>query len=164
MRAASWLRPAALGAALFAAAAPLEAASFGLVVGIDKYQKLISLDGAANDAATSLRRSRNRVRRCRPAARRRSLPGRDSRRLGPDRRRGQLGDTVVFSYAGHGGQERERLKGDETDGLNEVFLLPAFEEKAPGNGDRILDDEIYALFDAARMTSFSSPTPAIPAP
>ena len=37
------------------------------------------------------------------------------------------GDTIVFSYAGHGGQEPEpKGRHDEADGLNENFLLGRF--------------------------------------
>lgn len=147
----SGLKPAVLTAALFLATVPSGAASFGLVVGIDKYQRLPSLDGAVNDArdvASALQSSGfdDVVTLLDAEASRASILDAWDRIVA----KAKPGDTVVFAYAGHGGQEAERIAGDETDGLNEVFLLPSFEEKAPGNGDRILDDELYVLFSAAR--------------
>ena len=59
------------------------------------------------------------------------------------------GDTVVFSYAGHGGQEVERVAGNEADGLDEVFLLAGFEVGAAGNAERIVDDDLNRLFAAS---------------
>lgn len=59
------------------------------------------------------------------------------------------GDTVIFSYAGHGGQELERVPGNEADGLDEVFLLAGFQVNAEGNAERIVDDELNRLFASA---------------
>ncbi len=56
----------------------------------------------------------------------------------------KAGDTIVFSYAGHGSQENEPAgRGDEEDGMNENFLLAGYEVKGPGTLQRIVDDEIF---------------------
>lgn len=54
------------------------------------------------------------------------------------------GDTIVFSYAGHGGQEKEpEGRGGEIDGLNENFLLADYASDGPGSLERIVDDEMF---------------------
>ena len=134
-----------------AAASPAAAKTYGLVIGIDDYQSLPSLGGAVNDA--------------RDIASALSEAGVTDITMLLDRAasreailkawhdivaKARLGDTVVFSYAGHGGQERERVQGSEQDGLDEVFLLSGFKADASGNGQRIIDDEINKLFTEAR--------------
>jgi uncharacterized caspase-like protein len=53
------------------------------------------------------------------------------------------GDTIVFSYAGHGGQEPEAVKGSEKDGKDEAFLLGHFNpETLHGQTQRIVDNEL----------------------
>ena len=141
---------AAAGITLLAAA-PASARTYGLVIGVDDYQHLPSLNGAVNDArdiASALRASGvNDVT---------MLLDRDATREAIFQAwnnivaKARLGDTVVFSYAGHGGQERERVQGSEEDGLDEVFLLSGFKADASGNGQRIIDDEINKLFTDAR--------------
>lgn len=59
------------------------------------------------------------------------------------------GDLIVFSYAGHGGQEPEAVPGSEEDGKDETFLLGGFTPEAPGNAQRIRDDEINAMLRRA---------------
>lgn len=55
---------------------------------------------------------------------------------------------LIITYAGHGGQETERIAGDEEDGLDEVFLLSGFNTKGKQSGQRIVDNEIFALLSA----------------
>ena len=52
------------------------------------------------------------------------------------------GDLVVISFAGHGSQSPERVKGSDPDGVDEVFVLPAFDNRGPATAERILDKEI----------------------
>jgi len=60
------------------------------------------------------------------------------------------GDTIVFSYAGHGGQEPEpKGRHDEADGLNENFLLGRFVPVGPATRERILDDEVFGWMQEA---------------
>lgn len=60
------------------------------------------------------------------------------------------GDTIIFSYAGHGAQEPEPPgRHDEKDGLNENFLLAGFTPKGPGRMERIVDDEVFEWLKAA---------------
>lgn len=54
------------------------------------------------------------------------------------------GDTIIFSFAGHGSQEPEpEGRGEEVDGKNENFLLAGFETEGEGTRERIIDDEIF---------------------
>ncbi len=54
------------------------------------------------------------------------------------------GDTIIFSFAGHGSQEPEpEGRGEEADGKNENFLLAGFETEGEGTRERIIDDEIF---------------------
>jgi hypothetical protein len=52
------------------------------------------------------------------------------------------GDLIIISFAGHGSQMPERVKGSDPDGMDEVFVLPAFRERGPDTAERILDKEI----------------------
>jgi hypothetical protein len=56
----------------------------------------------------------------------------------------KAGDLVVISFAGHGSQEPERVKGSEVDGMDEIFLLTKFDYSGHGTAERIIDDEINA--------------------
>lgn len=145
---------AALLASTFVASAiavptPSRAKTFGLVIGINDYQNLSPLEGAVNDAldvAAALKDLGADVHLLldRQAHRRAIFNA-----WGDILAKARPGDTVVFSYAGHGGQEPERRPGSEEDGLDEVFLLSGFHERRPGNRERIIDDEIHQLFAAA---------------
>jgi hypothetical protein len=60
------------------------------------------------------------------------------------------GDTIVFTYAGHGDQEPEPSgRNGEPDGLNENFLLGGYEPNGAGLAERIVDDEAFAMLKAA---------------
>jgi len=125
------------------------AATWGLVVGIDAYRSVTPLKGALNDArdiAAALEEAgAERVwLLLDEAASRAAILGAWREMTAA----AQPGDTVVFSYAGHGAQEAERLAGSEADGLDEVFLLGGFSPSGPGTAERIPDDEINALFAA----------------
>src|SRR5262249_24950387 len=119
---------------------------YGLVVGIDDYVGTANdLDGATNDAEDIAK----------------SLTGAGAKEVvrlinddaSKDRivaaweglvTKAKSGDTIVFSYAGHGGQEPEsKGRHDEADGLNENFLLVRFVPVGPATRERILDDEVF---------------------
>jgi uncharacterized caspase-like protein len=116
--------------------------TFGLVVGIDKYphQPLHGAVADAKDIADALT----------------SMNAQTTLLLDDDATRDRIfaawddilaqaqpGDLIVFSYAGHGSQEPEAVPGSEEDGLDENFLLAGYTPEAPGNANRIRDDEIY---------------------
>lgn len=64
------------------------------------------------------------------------------------------GDEVLLSFSGHGMQQDETVKGNEPDGLDEVFLPydtgPATANTRNRIDNAVLDDEIGAAIDAIR--------------
>ena len=137
----------------FGAAAPASAAElYGLVVGIDDYIGADNdLDGAANDAqdvarSLNLAGAKEVVRLINDDAGKDRIAAAWEALLA----KAEPGDTIVFSYAGHGGQEPEPAgRHDEADGLNENFLLGRFLPFGPGTRERILDDEMFEWMQAA---------------
>lgn len=130
-----------------AAAHPANAAElYGLVVGIDDYVGTANdLDGAVNDAndvSQALHRlgAREVVRLVNGEASKDRIAAAWRELLA----KAKGGDTIVFSYAGHGSQEPEPTgRHDETDGLNENFLLGEYQSRGPATRERIVDDEIF---------------------
>jgi hypothetical protein len=137
---------AALALALMAPSQAHAAELYGMVVGIDDYIGTVNdLDGAVNDASDVAK----------------SLDGLGAKEVvtlfnGDATKehifsswnelvaKAKSGDTIVFSYAGHGGQEPEPPgRHDEADGMNETFLLGGFAAEGPGTKQRILDDEVF---------------------
>lgn len=113
-----------------------------LVIGIDKYQNVRPLKGAAADArdiAAALKGA--------GASDLTVLIDQDATRQNVDRAMTRLlevavsGDLVILSLAGHGAQAPERVKGSEADGMDEVFLLSGFARSGHGNKERFIDDE-----------------------
>lgn len=121
-----------------------------LVVGIDRYESLPDLAGAVNDARDIARAltgvgvadltvleneaaTRTSVSEAWRALAARAAPG----------------DTVVLTYAGHGGQEPARAPASEHDGLDEVLLLGGFRSSGAGTRERIFDDELHLWFREA---------------
>lgn len=157
------LRTAAALAVLGFFALPVQARQFGLVVGINDYRAfetrapdkpagLYDLQGAVNDAtriASTMRTSGA------------DLP--DSRLLLDERatKQGFLdawaallnaaapGDTLIVTYAGHGGQEHEISPPfDEADGKDETLMFHDFDPENPREG-RLNDDELRVLLEQA---------------
>lgn len=121
-----------------------------LVIGIDEYQNVSPLKGAVNDArdiAVTLKAAGVRDLQ--------TLYDAEATRDGIISAwqdmidRSAEDDVLVLSYAGHGAQEKEWIKGSETDGLDEVFLLAGFDVSAPGNGERLRDDDLATMLRAA---------------
>lgn len=122
----------------------------GLVIGIDAYAELLDLAGAVNDArdlAGALSRAGvddlvvledEAATRERVTAEWRAMIARAAH-----------GDTLVLTYAGHGGQEPARVPGSERDGLDEMLLLSGFTSSGPGTRERIRDDELNLWFAEA---------------
>jgi len=135
-----------LSLALVAASPAAGAELYGLVIGIDDYIGTANdLDGAVNDAndvAQALDRlgAREVIRLFNDdASKDRIVSG-----WGALLAKAKAGDTIVFSYAGHGSQEPEPPgRRGEADGRNENFLLGAYQPSGPGTRERIVDDEIF---------------------
>lgn len=65
----------------------------------------------------------------------------------------QRDDFVYLHLSGHGAQQPERVKGDETDGLDEIFLpvdIDKWINRDAGVPNALVDDEIGAALDAIR--------------
>ena len=130
------------------AARPVEAQTVrGLVIGIDDYVELHGLAGAVNDArdiarALSAAGVEDLVVLEDAAATRERIAGEWQALL----RRADPHDTLVLTYAGHGGQEPARVPGTERDGRDEVLLLGGFRSTGPGTRERIFDDELNEWF------------------
>jgi hypothetical protein len=127
-------------------AAPVHAAqTYGLVIGIDEYDRVSDLQGAVNDAhdiADALRNLDADVTLLLNGAATRDTVLRSWQDL-IDRAEG--GDTLIVTYAGHGSNEPEHTAGNEEDGLDENFLLAGFSPYGKAAGERIRDDEIADL-------------------
>jgi hypothetical protein len=130
---------------------PVQAAYHGLVVGINKYPHTQNLSGAVNDArdiADGLKvfGVRDIIMLLDREATREAIIRAWENMLAQSRR----GDTIIFSYAGHGGQEKEKVPGSEKDGKDESLLLGGFNPKTKaGLHQRILDNEINSWFKKA---------------
>lgn len=130
-----------LGLAAPAARADIHA----VVIGVDDYEHLPKLTGAANDARDLARALEGLGAEVElllnsEATRAQVMAAfqRQARRAGP-------GDLFVFTYAGHGLQEDEAIPGDEVDGKDETIVFSRFDWKAERAGERLRDNEIGAL-------------------
>lgn len=121
-----------------------------LVIGIDAYEHVSPLKGAVNDArdiANTLTAAgvRDLTTLYDGDASRDSVLSAWQQLIA----RSAQDDILVLSYAGHGAQETEWVAGSEEDGMDEVFLLAGFDISAPGNGERLRDDDVSAMLRAA---------------
>ena len=146
---------ALLGSLVFgavAAASSSNAAVHALVVGINDYQHLPRLQGGVQDAqdiAAALQRvGAESVTLLLDSEATHDRIAEAWRQM---EEQAQANDTLVFTYAGHGGQEPEKLPGSEPDGKDETFLLADFQgiPGAAGYRERIIDNEINAWFAEA---------------
>lgn len=122
------------------------AALYGLTVGVDDYIGVANdLEGAVHDAKDIAKALRGAgavevVTLLDRKASKKAIEAAWNAMVA----KASAGDTIVFSYAGHGSQEDEPPgRGDEKDGKNENFLLAGYEVKGPGTLERIVDDEIF---------------------
>lgn len=121
------------------------AATYGLVVGIDAYRAPIpTLHGAVNDARDIARALQDSgasrvVLLTDGMATRTAVTSAWRDILGS----AAAGDTIIFTYAGHGSQEPARPNDpDEPDGLDETFPLVGFGLAGPALAERIVDNEV----------------------
>lgn len=141
----------AAGALLLAPALPVQAAAiYGLVIGINDYKHVDKLDGAVNDAmdiASALKQAGAAevvLLLDKDATREKILASWEQLRT-----KAAEGDTLFFSFAGHGFQEPEHLKGSEDDGKDETFALAGFDVKGKNSAERILDNDIAEMLKSA---------------
>lgn len=135
-----------VGSLLFAAQ-QAAADVYAVVIGIDAYKNYGSLDGAVNDAkmvADSLnvigakqvkllvddKASRDEIKKA----------------WNDVSAQAKAGDTVFFTYAGHGAQQPERVKGTEADGKDEFYALANFGESGQNTYERLVDDDLQEWF------------------
>jgi hypothetical protein len=135
------------------AAVPAAAADklYGLVVGIDDYLDAVNhLDGAVNDAqgiADALQKVK--------ADKVITLLDRAATKSAIQHawydlvHMAEPGDTIVLSYAGHGGQEPEPPGWHEPSGKSDNFLLANYRPSGPGSLERIVSWEMYQWLKAA---------------
>ncbi|ASP32593.1 caspase family protein [Labrenzia sp. VG12] len=121
-----------------------------LVIGVDAYQHVSPLKGAVNDArdiAETLTAAgvRDLTTLYDEAVTREAVLTNWQALI----ERSEPDDVLVLSYAGHGAQEPEWVSGSEDDSMDEVFLLAGFDVAAPGNGERLRDDDVAAMLRAA---------------
>ncbi len=147
---------AGLTALTFVAGAPAPNAfaavnTFGLVIGVDDYQYISpKLEGSVNDAtdvANALQKDGAQDVRLLldQKASRDAIMGAWNDLMA----KVQKGDNLIFHFAGHGGQEPEHVKGSEESGYDSTLLLAGFSLKGPGTYERIVDDELGAMFQRA---------------
>ncbi|KQS88365.1 caspase family protein [Rhizobium sp. Leaf453] len=128
------------------------AETFALVVGADVYPYEVSLDGAVKDARDvegALRRAgvEEMATFFDAAVRKDDIRAAWSRFVNG----AESGDTIIFTYAGHGAQMPELVAGDEADGLDEFLQLPGFDRARAEETDNeiIVDNELNAWFSEA---------------
>lgn len=113
-----------------------------LVIGIDAYQNVRPLKGAAADAR-DIEGALRGVGVTDILALVDADATRDNllRAVEQMSQRIKPGDLVVFSIAGHGSQEPERVKGSQPDGMDDVFLLAGFALTPSGSRERVIGRE-----------------------
>jgi hypothetical protein len=141
----------ALSIALALPVPVLAAQTYGLVVGVDKYPNDASLEGAVRDAEDVYRAMSSAgfdvVKFTNEQARKD-----DIRKAWTDLvAKAAAGDTIIFTYAGHGAQMPELIPGDEADGLDEFLQLPGFDRNRADEtfNEIIVDNEMNAWFGEA---------------
>ena len=146
--------PRLLAALLLGIALPapaLAAQTYALVVGVDQYPHDVSLDGAVKDAedvykamaAAGFQVVKFTDAEARKEAIRQAWTGFVATAA--------AGDTIIFTYAGHGAQMPELIPGDEADGLDEFLQLPGFDRSRleETKNEIIVDNEMNAWFAEA---------------
>ncbi len=146
-------RLAAALAFLALAASDARAADiYALSVGVNEYDHEKPLRGAVADALDIAKAAKAMgARRATTLLDREATRDRIQAELASMLRDAKRGDTLIFSYAGHGSQEADVPPLDESDGLDETFILSGFDRAnvATRASHRLLDDEIYVWLKQA---------------
>jgi hypothetical protein len=127
------------------------AQTYALIVGVDQYPNDVSLDGAVRDAEdvySSMSAAGFKAVKFTNAQARKD----DIRKAWTDMvAAAAAGDTIIFTYAGHGAQMPELIAGDEADGLDEFLQLPGFDRNRyeETSNEIIVDNEMNAWFAEA---------------
>ncbi|MEE9588921.1 MAG: caspase family protein [Hyphomicrobiaceae bacterium] len=135
---------AAAAIAMISVSAPTKADIYGLMVGIDQYEAEQNLQGAVADAkdiadALEFQGAREVV----VLLNEKATYDRVAATLASLIDKARPGDTLVFSYSGHGTQ-MDNVEGDdnEKDGRDELWVLGGFNQRG-GRGEFILDDGLH---------------------
>jgi hypothetical protein len=143
----------AVSVAAMLAAVPATASDklYGLIIGIDDYLDAVNhLDGAVNDAkgiADALEKVKaDKVITIYDRAATKSAIQHAWYDLV---HMAAAGDTIVISYAGHGGQEPQPPGWHEPNGKSDNFLLAGYRPSGAGSIERIVDWEMYQWLKAA---------------
>ncbi len=139
------VKAALAGVGLLLATPALAANSYALVIGIDEYTAPIpALHGAVNDAqdvAQALTKAG--VKKLILLTNKQATKPAVVEAWESLIKEAQAGDTVYFTYAGHGSQEPAAPNDpDEPDGLDNNLPLVNFAVQGPGLADRIVDKEM----------------------
>lgn len=120
---------------------------YGLSIGIDQYKNVSSLDGAVNDAKI-IADSLSKIGAKKVKLLLNEQANRDEIKKAWDEltQEAKSGDTMFFSYAGHGAQQNERIPNTEADGQDEFFVLANYNDSGAGTKERIMDDDLQAWF------------------
>lgn len=125
----------------------VQADFYGLIIGIDQYKNVNPLDGAVNDAhvlADSL--GKIGAKKVKLLLNEQATRNEIKKAWDELSKEAKDGDTLFFSYAGHGAQQKERASNTEADGKDEFFVLANFDAAGPGTYERILDDDLQEWF------------------
>ncbi len=130
---------------------PVLTTQHALVVGIDKYQHLSNLRGAVNDA--ELLQDTLRHIQVQLPDERVLLNAQATRDAFIEAWKDMLeqakpGDTLILTFAGHGGQKPDGNPLDEEDEKDELLMFHDFHSEKSSKG-YIIDDELYGLFKEA---------------
>ena len=140
-----------LTGAVLAAAGPALAERYGLVVGIDDYTAPIpALHGAVNDAkdiAGALQKSgvKEMILLTDRQATKPAITAAWTKLLDE----AKAGDTIVFTYAGHGSQEPAPNDPDQPKGYDDTLPLVDYGLSGPALANRIVDREVSAWLKQA---------------
>jgi len=136
------IRAFVVGALLAVPVSASASKTYALVIGVNQYAFVPTLDGARNDAvdlSSALHRmgADSIVTLLDADASKQNIVAAWQSLLGQARR----GDVIFLSYAGHGAQGPERIAGEEKDRLDEFWVLPGF------NPQNIRDTWRETVFD-----------------